>query len=375
MPLIGDLAPKSWILYNIDKGIDPDEGVELAMSRQPAPQSRRSAILHCIVQEYIDSGEPVASRAIARRLRQNLSAASVRNMMADLDEEGYLSQPHTSAGRIPTAKAFRSYVQSLAARRILDDELNRIRGELATFETMQARVEHASHLLTEMTRGFAIAAAIPASGQTLDQIDLLALADRRVLMVVATRDHLVRNRVITLDEAISQDELQSIRNYLNANFGGWLLADIQHELETRLRQDRARYDAILKRLQLLYSRGLLDLGLVPEIHMEGAANLVGIDLHMTREKMMELLGALEQKKKILHLMERFLEHPEGELAIQVGLADAHPAMCDLALIGLNVQLPSGAAGKIAVLGPMRMNYERAISAVLHVGQAFGTIRA
>jgi heat-inducible transcriptional repressor len=295
--------------------------------------------------------------------------------MADLDEEGFLSQPHTSAGRIPTETAFRSYIKSIAERKILAAELNRLKEELWQQQTMEARVEHTSHLLTEMTQGLGIAAAIPTNSQSLDQIDLLALSDRRVLMIVVTRDHMVRNRVVTINEAISQDELQSIRNYLNSHFSGWLLSNIQNELERRLLQESAAYDAILKKLQLLYTKGLLDIELSPEVHVEGAGNLVGLNLHLTREKMIELFRALEQKKKILHLLERFIEQPQGEIAVQVGLGDAHPAMHELTLIGVTVQLPSGVAGKIAVLGPMRMNYERVISAVLHVGQAFGSPQA
>src|SRR6476469_3011197 len=129
------------------------------MNRQFTSQPRNLAILHSIVQEYIETGEPVASRTVAHRIRENISPATVRNIMAALYEEGYLAQPHTSAGRITTAKAFQSYVHSLSQRRILSVELNRLRSELAHLETMQARVERSSHILTEMTHGLGIAAA------------------------------------------------------------------------------------------------------------------------------------------------------------------------------------------------------------------------
>ena len=217
--------------------------------------------------------------------------------MADLYEEGYLAQPHTSAGRIPTEKAFQSYVHSLSQRRILSAELTRLRSELSHLETMQARVERSSHILTEMTHGLGIAAAIPTPSQTLDQVELVSLPDRRVLMIVATRDHMVRNRVVTLNEQLPAEELQSIRNYINQNFSGWLLSDIQRALDVRLREESAAYDAILRRLNLLYEKGLLEMGLAPEVHIEGASNLVGLDLHLTREKMRDLFRALEQKKR------------------------------------------------------------------------------
>jgi heat-inducible transcriptional repressor len=186
---------------------------------------------------------------------------------------------------------------------------------------------------------------------------------------------MVRNRVVGLNEDLSTDELQSIRNYLNQNFRGWLLTDIQRELDSRLKQESAAFDAILRRLNLLYEKGLLEIGLTPEVHIEGASNLVGLDLHLTREKMRDLFHALEQKKKVLVLLDHFLEPTQGEVAVRVGLGEAHPAMSELSIIGISVNLPSGLSGKIAVVGPMRMNYEKVISAVLHVGQAFGSFQA
>ena len=332
------------------------------------PRSRD--VLHEIVAAYIETGEPVASRSVARRRRDPLSAASIRNVMADLDEEGYLSQPHTSAGRVPTEKAFRSYVQSLTLRRLAAAELERLRAELARLETVEARVEHTSRMLTEMTHGVGIAAAIPQQSPELEHIELVALPDHRVLMVVVTRDHAVRNRVVTLDEAISAEELASIRNYINRNFAGWTLEDVRQDLAARLKRASAAYDSILHKLTLLYAKGLLDVGPVPDVHMDGASNLVGLDLHLTKGKMRELFRALEEKKRVLELLDRFLEQPAGELGVHVGLAEMHPAMRELSLIGIPVALPSGISAVIAVLGPMRMNYGRVMSAVQNVGQAF-----
>lgn len=334
---------------------------------------REQDILHSIVECYIRTGEPVASRTIARQSQDHLSPATVRNVMAELCDEGYLSQPHTSAGRIPTEKAFRSYVHSLARGRLLVAEFRRVRGELSQMGTMEARVERSSRMLTEMTSSIGITAAIPTSSQTLDQIELVNLADHRVLMIVVTRDQMVRNRVVSLDEPVSQDELASIRNYINVNFSGWTLSDIHADLKRRLEQHSAAFDALLRKLTLLYSKGLLDIEPTPEIHMEGASNLVGLDLHLTREKLRDLFQTLEEKKRMLQLLDRFLEQPAGELAVQVGLGDAHPGMRELSLIGVSIPLSGGLSAKIAVLGPMRMNYGKAISAVYHMGQAFRSL--
>jgi heat-inducible transcriptional repressor len=289
--------------------------------------------------------------------------------MADLAEEGFLSQPHTSAGRVPTEKAFRHYVGSLTAARIQAGDAERLRSEFSGLPTVQAQVERSSHVLMELTRNVGIAAAIPALLQELDQIELVPLADRRVLMILATRDHMVRNRVVTLDEAATPEELVSIRNYVNRNFSGWQLGNARRELLRRMVEDRELYDAAARKLQVLFEKGLLDADTSPEVHMEGASNLLGLDLHLTREKLRDLLRALEEKKRVVDMLDRFLEQPAGELAVQVGLEGAHPALREFTLIGMTVRLASGLPAKVAVLGPMRMHYERVMAAVLHTSRA------
>src|ERR1700683_2828047 len=172
-------------------------------------------ILNAIVRAYIETGEAVGSRTISKRRSQDLSPASIRNVMADLADDGYLSQPHTSAGRLPTAKAFQFYVRSLPAMRIAGAEAERLRNEFNGLQTLGAHMERSSYILMELTRNVGIAAAIPSLAQQLDQVDLVPLSDRRVLMILVTSDHVVRNRVVALDQAVSADELGSIRNYVN----------------------------------------------------------------------------------------------------------------------------------------------------------------
>jgi heat-inducible transcriptional repressor len=337
--------------------------------------TRAAEVLHSIVRSYIENGEPVASRDVSftkesvRGGASVMSAATIRNVMAELSDEGYLTQPHTSAGRIPTKKAFEHYIESLAAGRMVNAELDRLRQDLQRAQTVERQVERSSQVLSSLTQNVGIAAAIPATSQLLEQIELLLLPDRRVLMIVATGDKMVRNRVTSLEGRVTQEELNSIRNYVNREFAGWQLDDIRRELERRLEHESSAYDAILRTLTQLYNQGLLDLGLTPEIHLEGTSNLIGLDLSLTRETMRELFRALEQKKKILQLLDQFNEAPPGEVTFQIGLGDVHPAMAELSLIGVTVTLPSGLNARLAVLGPLRMDYSRVISAVQGVGKA------
>src|ERR1051325_3946146 len=141
-------------------------------------RSRHQEILASLVRAYIETGEPGGSRTLSKRRSNELSPASIRNVMADLADEGYLSQPHTSAGRVPTEKAFRYYVRSLTASRIASAESDRLRSEFAGLDSGEGHVERSSHILVELTRNVGIAAAIPELAQELDQIELVPLADQ-----------------------------------------------------------------------------------------------------------------------------------------------------------------------------------------------------
>jgi heat-inducible transcriptional repressor len=335
---------------------------------------RLQDILHAIVRTYIETGEPVGSRTIAKRRHHTLSAASIRNVMADLADDGYLSQPHTSAGRVPTEKAFRDYVQSLNAGRMPSADAARLRTELSEAPTAAARVERSCHILTDLTRNVGITAALPPAVRELDQIELVPLGDRRILVILVTRDRTVHNRVVVLDEAIPPEELVNIRNYVNRNFSGWRLEDARRELLERIAEERAIYDAVLRKLTLLDKKGLLEVEVAPQVHMEGVANLIGLDLHLTREKLRDLLQALEEKTKLVELLNRVLEPTSGALEIRVGLEEAHPALKEMAIIGISFQMPSGIWAKIAVLGPMRMRYEKVMGAVLQTRRALESMQ-
>ena len=339
------------------------------MNTDPPLHSRHRDILYAIVRSYIETGEPIGSRTISKLRADALSPASIRNVMADLADAGYLAQPHTSAGRVPTVKAFRLYVATLQSKRVFSGEWERLRKELGALDTIPARVERSSHLLMELSRGVGIAVALPALTQELAQVELIRLADNRVLMILVTRDGNVRNRAVTLEEPATPEELASIRNYVNHNFAGWQLGVARRELLRRILEDRELYDAALRKLQTLYRKGLLESDVQPEVYMEGASNLLGLDLHLTRESLCDLLRALEEKRRLIEILDRFLEQPRGELAVHVGLEEAHPAMRGLALIGMSVQLASGMPAKVAVLGPMRMQYERAMAAVFETSRA------
>jgi heat-inducible transcriptional repressor len=340
------------------------------MNSEEGLSARESEILCSIVRAYIETGEAVGSRTLSKQRHEPLSPASIRNTMADLSDGGYLAQPHTSAGRIPTEKAFRIFVKSLAVRPPSAAHREKILSRFNDAESVQDRAECSSRILSELCRAVGIAAALPSVGLELDQVEFLPLSDHRILMVCVTRDRQVHNRVVHVDQDLSAEDLASIRNYINWNFSGWRLPDIRRELLRRIEEERTAYDQILQRVQLLYHKGLLDVERKDHLHMDGASNLVGLDLHLTKEKLRDLFRALEEKQRVLQILDKFLEQSNGQLGVYVGLEEAHPAMKELSLIGLSVDLPGGLVGRVAVLGPMRMDYERVISTVQQIGAVF-----
>lgn len=335
--------------------------------------SREREILHLIVRSYIECGEPVGSRTLSRMQHLSLSAATIRNVMADLADDGYLAQPHTSAGRIPTDRAFRDFAISVSPLPLPAEETAQMFQRMSSVDSLEERVAIASRILTEMTGNVGIAAALPSSAQELEHLELVALSGKRVLMIVETRDGMVRNRVVSLDRELSRMELDHIRNYVNANFAGWTLDLARAELLRRIDEERAVYDAMLQQLNVLCSKGLLEVDSAPKVEMDGASYLVGLDLHLTREKMRELFRTLEEKQHVVAMLDRFLHAPQGRVGIHVGLEDTHPAMRELALIGVTVEMPSGVRARVAVLGPMRMHYERVVSTVQQVGRTLESL--
>lgn len=325
--------------------------------------TRTVEVLHSIVQSYIETGEPVASRTIAQKRKDHLSPATIRNIMADLADMGYLAQPHTSAGRVPTAKAFRHYALSVSQRRSGSADLARLREELIEHPGVEERTERTTHILTELTRNVGIVAAIPAASQTLERVELVWLPDRRVLMVVVTGDGMIRNQLAQLKVPVTPAELESIRNYLNIEFSGWTMTAIRQELDRRLAEERAACDTLLTRLSMLYKQGLLEMGMTPLVFLDGTSNLLGIDVHLTAEKLRELFQALEEKQRLIEMLDQFLSGRTDELQVHVGLGDAHPALSQFSMIGIRLSAAGGVETRLAVLGPMRMNYPRVVSTV------------
>lgn len=335
------------------------------------PPGRKRLVLHAIVEAYLETGEPVSSSQVAQRWPHGPapSSATIRNFMADMVQLGLLTQPHTSAGRVPTAAAIQIYVDGLGQVRPNGSEVNKLQAKLRTIPGVSERIEESTHYLTGVTQNLGIAAAVPAAEPVLRQVEILPLTERQYLMVVVTSDQHVRNQVVVSSQTLRPEELMEIRNYINLEFGGWKLDAARRELEQRLQDERNEYFRLLQRIEVFHIHGLFAHPEGPRVFLDGAAHLVGLDLHITRERMRELFQALEQKQQLLAMLDQFLQGGAAQPAVRVGLGSAHPVLSEFALVGVAVPAGGGMTARVAVLGPLRLNYSRTIAAVMEVGQA------
>ena len=339
---------------------------------------REREILTAIVETFIASGEPVGSRTLARSSREGLSAATIRNVMADLAEAGFLEQPHASAGRVPTAEAYRYYVEQLSGEVHLSHENQSIIQDTLTGVTDVAEfMERTSHVLSLISHSVGIAVATSghrgALGNALEHVYFSRLGDQKVLAVVVTRSGVVRDRVLRLD--IPQADLDLAARYINENFRGWTMGDMRAELARRLEKERSEYDRLMKSIEQLYQQGALaSADDAQTVFVEGAANLVtnSVAGSEDRERLQDMLRTLEEKEKVVKLLSAYLDTRQEAVRVVIGLDEALPAsnLQNFVLIGAPARVGGEVMGSLAVIGPTRLDYQHTMSAVSYIARLF-----
>lgn len=339
------------------------------MANRPPIGRREQEILTAIVETYISTGEPVGSRTIARRNAEGLSAATIRNVMADLAEVGLLEQPHTSAGRVPSIEGYRYYVEKMTgAAKISPEEEQNIQQVFHGTADVQDFLERTSHVLSLVSHGVGVAVAASGPKNTLEHVHFQRLGDQRILAVVVTRSGLVRDRMVRVEHDLSQTELDMAARYLNDNFRGWTMEAIQGELERRLEAERSEYDKLMASIEQLYRKGALDDAAAPDIFLEGTANLVATE--QDAERLRALLQTLEEKQRIVELLSAYLDTRQEAVRVVIGLEDAMPNLGNLVLIGAPARSGGEVLGRLAVIGPTRMDYQHTITAVSYIARLF-----
>jgi len=339
---------------------------------------REREILTAIVETFIASGEPVGSRTLARSSREGLSAATIRNVMADLADAGFLEQPHASAGRVPTAEAYRYYVEQLSGEAHLSHENQSIIQDTLTGVTdVEEFMERTSHVLSLISHSVGVTVATTGPRNALEHVYFSRLGDQKVLAVVVTRSGVVRDRVLRLD--IPQADLDLAARYINENFRGWTMGDMRAELARRLEQERSEYDRLMKSIEQLYQQGALASNEGTQaVFVEGAANLVTnlVTSHMTgqedRQRLQDMLRTLEEKEKVVKLLSAYLDTRQEAVRVVIGLDEALPAsnLQNFVLIGAPARVGGEVMGSLAVIGPTRLDYQHTMSAVSYIARLF-----
>ena len=340
--------------------------------RTPALQQKRNQqVLADVVRTYIETGEPVSSRSISKLHGESLSPATIRNVMADLEDEGYLFQPHTSAGRVPTAAAYRFFVEEVAAQATVSTEDREwIRRELAAASTPEAVMERASHVLAAVSRGLGIIVAPPLARTVVEHLRFLLLPDSRVMVVLISAGGLTRDKIIRPERAFAQDELDRIADFLNRHYSGWTLDAIRADLKTKLERDRERYDRLASSALQLCDPRVLGEDADRKVYVEGAAQIAASPEFANQEQLSELLGAIEERGRLIALLSGCIEAPEP-VHVEFGVKEMSQAGQHLALVSAPYTFNDQVQGTLGILGPMRMHYERVITAVAFMAQLFG----
>ena len=330
---------------------------------------RERDILTAIVETYISTGEPVGSRTLARTNRESLSAASIRNVMADLADAGFLEQPHTSAGRVPTTEAYRFYVKQLTGEaRLSPTDEDLIQGTLQASGDAQEFLERTSHVLSLISHGVGVTVASnPTQRNALEHVYFQRLGDKKVLAVVVTSGGLVRDRVLRPERELTLEDLEAAANYINQNFRGWEMQSVRDELAKRVQQERNEYDRLMRSVEQLQT-ALSEAAASQNVYVEGAANLVVTE--QDKERLRQLLSTLEEKQRIVDLLSAYLDVQQEAVRVIVGLEDAMPHLSNFVLIGTPARVGDEVMGSLAVIGPTRMDYEHTITAVSYIARMF-----
>ena len=336
-------------------------------------EGRSRGTLMAVIRTHIQTGEPVGSCTVSRQSKDGLSPASIRNIMMELEKEGYLEQPHTSAGRVPTEKAYRFYASQCDANhppRKAEEHLIRSHLEGVFEMPEEILLEKISRVLSVISHNLGIVLREPMAETVLEHIHFVRLGEQRILVVLVSALSRVNDQIIQLDQEISQPELEAAARYLNEHFRGWELEKIRAELVTQWSLERAAYDSILRDLRQLYEQGMLQEPSSAEVFVEGTSNLVVQPEMAEPARIRELLKALEEKENVIRLLTECIRIPGDPLQVVVGLPGKPSLLKNFALIGATFSWQGRVAGRLAIVGPARMPYDRVIRSVSYISRFF-----
>ncbi len=329
----------------------------------PELDQRARSLLRSLIARYLAKGEPVGSRTLAKASGLQISPATIRNIMSDLEEIGLVTSPHTSAGRIPTTQGIRLFVDSLVELQPLtDEELERLRQAMSsTPGTARDIMSSTSSLLSAVTRFVGVVTVPEQDDFPLRHIDFVALPGARVLVILVFADNQVQNRVVQLKKPLSASVLEKTANYLNAHFAGLRLDAIRAHLLDELRQTGSELDRTLRSVVELASASFAPGTEGGDLLVSGQTNLMGYDEMADVGRLRELFEAFQRKREMLQLMEMCARAQGVQLFI--GEESGYAALDGCSVVTAAYGTGGRVLGSVGVIGPTRMAYDRVIPVV------------
>lgn len=330
--------------------------------------NRGREVLIALVRQFIATGCPVGSKAVASQLPVLVSSATIRSVLGELEEAGYLVQPHISAGRVPTEKAYRFYVDTMAAGARLSPDTERYIDQSLSSggDRFERLMVTASRLLSEVSKNVGLVLAPALEEKLLEHIKFVNLPGQRVLVVIVSKPDLVENRVLHLEDQFTQEELDQAANFLNAEFHGWSLGTIRLEVFKRMEADKILCDRLLRNVATLFMWGTLSEEETGVLFVDGTAKILESPEYTDVQKIRQLVKTLEEKAKLARIVAACLQVPDAGARILIGREIAEEQMEHCTLVVAPLHYRERTVGALGVVGPTRMEYDRAIGAVDYV---------
>jgi heat-inducible transcriptional repressor len=344
------------------------------------PDSRAQVILTAIINEHFVTGEPVGSKVLADRFanQSGMSSATIRNVMGELEEMGMLEQPHTSAGRVPTDRGYRFYVDNLlGVLSISNDDLHRIGtefglGPIEIGETPDRLMERTSQLLSALSNNVGIVVSPSLASDRLQHIEFVPLSDNRILVVLVSAPNIVHNKIIRTEIAFTRDELERTANYLNAEFAGKSLSEIRADIMSLMHEEKALFDKLLQTAVILCSQSIEGEDMSGEVFVDGTSNILTKSDFADLERLRELLRTIGERSRLMQILDECItrdKQAKGDVQVVIGSENRTPSLQNCTLISAPYRVAgSSAVGTLSVLGPTRIEYARMISIVSYVAR-------
>lgn len=323
---------------------------------------RSQYLFKCLMERYISDGQPVGSRTLARDAGLDLSPATIRNVMADLEDMGLIKSPHTSAGRVPTVQGYRLFVDSmLTCRRPTSSEIREMEHRLESESDIQTLLTNTSTMLSEVTKLAGLVMVPVVDRRALRQVEFLPLNDNRVLAILVTNDREVENRIVKTSRIYTPSELVEAANYLNSAFAGRDIDAVKQRLIKEMGATREEMDRLMAIVIDMSQKVFLNDDKHKDYVLAGQTNLMDINELSDIEKLRKLFDAFNQKRDILHLLDQALN--ASGVQIFIGEESGYEVLDDCSIVTSTYTDDDRTLGVLGVIGPTRMAYERIIPIV------------